>query len=168
MRACLFKPNCAVGEPSSHRIQPFPSVHTDSPSTRRFLDPPRVRHLGQRRRFLRHKHPDPQEIRLRCLCPPLGNLDTLRRAFILVDRPTSHSAAASGPTLLVIHSVPSFAQRRATLGVFLLPCIINAIPLYRVTILPRLRKEEGFVRDETCQPLSQRAAPPRPDRPDLT
>ena len=33
---------------------------------------------------------------------------------------------------------------------------------------PRLRKGEGFVRDETCQPLSQRAAPLRPDRPDLT
>ena len=34
------------------------------------------------------------------------------------------------------------------------------VVLYGRTEGPRLRKEEGLVRDETCPPPSQRAAPP--------
>ena len=59
----------------------------------------------------------------------------LRRAFILLDRPTSHSAAASGLILLVIHSVPSFVQRRPTLGSIFVTLYHKYHTLCRVTIL---------------------------------
>lgn len=56
-----------------------------SSSDRRFHDPPRVYYSRQRRRLSGHNHPDPQEVRLRKLHPPLEAWPGLRWSFILFN-----------------------------------------------------------------------------------